>query len=226
VRAGSGCVCFGVGEGEGKSKGKVTKGMFYIQLEHYCVYWHGYLQTAKEAEPEDDEEPVFEITTYILVKKPMPTVSSKSHLSKVKDEDQYVQKGPFKFKSNDKYPAFLFKIADTLSCPVHHIIESKVTWKSQAPVCLPLPLGSSTSFLALVEHFGSKKNGRVFMILMPPPVKPVNDKPASFLLRFETLLTRSHRYGPLVKQKPFLSRNLTIQSLRHLQLMIILCNNR
>jgi hypothetical protein len=146
-----------VGEGEGKSKGKVTKGMFYIQLEHYCVYWHGYLQTAKEAEPEDDEEPVFEITAYILVEKPMPTVSSKSHLSKVKDEDQYIQKGPFKFKSNDKYPAFLFKIADTLSCPVHHIIESKVTWKSQAPACLPLPLGSSTSFLALVEHLAARK---------------------------------------------------------------------
>ena len=80
--------------------------------------------------------------------------------------------------SNDNYASFLTAIARELPCPVANLIELKITWKPQKPANTPtLPLGGEMGFSALVEEFVGKKTGRVVFLLMPPPTKPVKEKP-------------------------------------------------
>lgn len=94
--------------------------------------------------------------------------------------------------SNDSYASFLTAIARELPCPVANLIESKITWKPQKPVNAPtLPLGGETRFSALVEEFVGKKTGRVVFLSMPPPVKPVEEKPVCSIIYFLVALTRS-----------------------------------
>jgi hypothetical protein len=91
--------------------------------------------------------------------KPISTSISKSR-SKPKAKDLYLQKGPFKFSSNNTYQTFLTKIALELPCPVANLIELKITWKPQKPAnAAALLLGGETGFSALVDEFVHKKSG-------------------------------------------------------------------
>jgi hypothetical protein len=118
------------------------------------------------------------ITAYIQISKPGLLTAPAKTRNKLKNEDLYVQKGPFKFQSLDSYTTFLSKIASVLPCPKANIIEAKITWKPQKPAnATALPLGGDTGYSALVDEFASKKSGRVVILMMPPPAKPVDDKP-------------------------------------------------
>ena len=129
--------------------------------------------------PDSNEEvkPEIIITAYILIKKPLTPVPARSRSLKISEEDKYMQKSPFKFCASSSYTSFLCQIADILPCPFLNIIEDKITWKPQAPVRSPLPFGRETGFSALVEYFTNKKNGRIVMVMMPPPKKPTIEKP-------------------------------------------------
>ena len=87
--------------------------------------------------------------------------------------------------SNDNYASFLAAIARELPCPVANLIESKISWKPQKPANAPtLPLGGETGFSALVEEFVAKKTGRVVFLMMPPPMKPVEEKLVCTIIHF------------------------------------------
>jgi hypothetical protein len=128
--------------------------------------------------------PAIDITAYIQVSKPVSTSQTKLR-TKLKADDLYIQKGPFKFQSDDTYQVFLSKIASVLPCPIGNLIESKITWKPQKPAnASALPLGGETGFSALVDEFIGKKTGRVVILVMPAPVKPTEDKAASVMVIF------------------------------------------
>jgi len=139
------------------------------------------------AESDDDlEEPViFDLTMYVYIEK-LPIPGKKRKLS---DSDKYVQKGPFKLKSMENYATFLAKISTALPCPVLNIIQEKITWKCQTPQNSPsLPLGKELGYSAMLEAIKAKQAGSwVGIVMMPPPVKPVEQLVRAVVLLYSLL---------------------------------------
>jgi len=106
------------------------------------------------------------------VEKPNPPRMAKG---KVKESDRYAQKGPFKLSSNDGYATFLHKVSTALPCPILHIIEEEMLWKSQTPQnAKPLLMGAETSYSMMIDALKAKRVGvHVGIIIMPPPKKAI-----------------------------------------------------
>lgn len=135
----------------------------------------------KNKAPDDSEEEalVVDIVGYIHVLKPTPAAQSKSR-SKPKPETLYIKRGPFKFKSNTSYDAFLTRVAAALPCPVAHIVLDKVEWKPQTPANRSaLPLGGEVGYGVMLEQIGGRNKDRVVVLSMPGPTKPSEDAPVT-----------------------------------------------
>jgi len=140
----------------------------------------------KQSSPDSMDRDVVDITAYIHVLRPSPPSAAPKNWTR-KPEDDYVQKGPFKFQSNDSYDAFLTNIAVALPCPSpDYIVTAKMTWKPQKPLKAPsFPLGSELGFSIMVEQVAAKKgDGRVIILTMPDPMKPVEEQPVCLLFIF------------------------------------------
>jgi hypothetical protein len=120
---------------------------------------------------EEDVE-IIEITAYILVEKSSPPQMRGGRATKLSESEKYVQRGPFKFKSADRYSSFIVQLLHTLPCPVLSIPQEKIIWRPQTPKsATPLLLGGETGYSAMVDAMtGSKK--KVVMLMMLPPAKP------------------------------------------------------
>ncbi|KAF8164406.1 hypothetical protein BJ912DRAFT_1004170 [Pholiota molesta] len=124
---------------------------------------------------DETEEPVrvVEITAYIMVERPLPP-QQRGRPAKVSENEKYLQRPPFKFLSSDNYATFIVKISQALPCSALNIIEDAISWKPQTPKSSALLLlGGETGYSSMVDHFVGKKQGRVVMLMMPPPRKPV-----------------------------------------------------
>ena len=140
----------------------------------------------KQSSPDSVDRDIFDITAYIHVLCPSPPSAAPKNRTR-KLEDDYVQKGPFKFQSDDSYDAFLMNIAVALPCPSpDYIIAAKMTWKPQKPLKAPsFPLGSKLGFFIMVKQVAAKKgDGRVIILTMPAPMEPVEEQPVCLLFIF------------------------------------------
>ena len=140
----------------------------------------------KRSSPDSVDGDVVNITAYIHVLCPSPPCAAPKNQTQ-KPEDDYVQKGPFKFQSDDSYDAFLTNIAVALPCPSpDYIVAAKMTWKPQKPLKAPLfPLGGKLGFFIMVKQVAAKKgDGHVIILTMPAPTKPVEEQPVCLLFIF------------------------------------------
>jgi hypothetical protein len=124
---------------------------------------------------DDADKPPFAISAYIhVLRQTVASAPSKPHAKKPKDE--YLQCGPFQFRSTDTYDNFLEFLAQTLPCPSpKHIASSKITWKPQKPLkAEALPLGGSLGFSIMINKLASKPSC-VIILTMLLPAKPVDE---------------------------------------------------
>ena len=129
-----------------------------------------------DSQAEDPE--VYTLTAYILVERNIPQPQRGSRAQKIPEAEKYMQRGPIDFKSTDRYASFLVKISQALPCPVLNIVEEKLTWKPQTPKnATTLLLGGETGFSAMIRSFRNAKKACMVMIMMPPPTRPINEKP-------------------------------------------------
>ncbi|KAJ3487544.1 hypothetical protein NLJ89_g11701 [Agrocybe chaxingu] len=126
------------------------------------------------SENSEGEKPPTKLTIFIYIEKQNPPRTAKG---KIEESDKYAQKGPFKLSSNEGYATFLHKVSTALPCPVLHIIQDKIMWKSQTPQNVkPLPMGAETRYSTMIDALKAKKAGaRIGIIIMPPPKKPDKD---------------------------------------------------
>ncbi|KAJ7921024.1 hypothetical protein B0H13DRAFT_2418679 [Mycena leptocephala] len=131
----------------------------------------------KDTKSESDDDPP--ITYYINIPKPVPATSKKrASSSKASEDDTMVQRGPFTLPPSDSYADLLTAIAAELPCREEHIVTSKITWKPKKPKnAEKLPLSKATGYDAMVKEMeGKVPEGRVVLLFMPPPVKPMDDE--------------------------------------------------
>jgi hypothetical protein len=182
---------------------------------------------APDTDSESDTPLAVDITAYIHVLRPLapPTVRSRGGK---KPEEEYMQRGPFRFTSDITYGEFLDAIAKALPCPsAEYVVASKVTWRPQKPLkAPPLPLGGTVGFSIMVEQTAMKKaDARVIILTMPAPTKPTEEKVVSYPIICHSLLVLlakvSHSsFGPQMKS-PLLS-SIRISTTRN----SILCPQR
>ncbi|KAF7371778.1 hypothetical protein MVEN_00034400 [Mycena venus] len=128
-----------------------------------------------KAQPDDEERHVVQLTGYIHVMKPVAALPSSRSRTKVKPEDQYIQRGPFKFMSNCSFDEFVTAMANTLPCFPTHIVLDKTEWKPQTPANrAPLPLGGEDGFNVLRTQISTTRD-KIVIITMPRPRKPTAD---------------------------------------------------
>jgi hypothetical protein len=133
---------------------------------------------SSDNESQEEDPEVYTLTAYILVERNIPQPQRGSRPPKIPEAEKYMQRGPIDFKSTDRYASFLVKISRALPCPVLNIVEEKLTWKPQTPKnATALLLGGETGFSAMVRSFRNAKKACMVMIMMPPPTRPINEKP-------------------------------------------------
>ncbi|KAJ7861958.1 hypothetical protein B0H13DRAFT_2072311 [Mycena leptocephala] len=116
---------------------------------------------AKGKAKKDLDDPPPSITYYINIPKPPPLTKKRG--AKAADDD-CLQKGPFSLPTSESYSTL-------------NINESKITWKPKKPKNgEKLPLGKNTGYQAMVtEMEGKAPEGRVVLLFMPPPTKPMEE---------------------------------------------------
>ncbi|KAJ7714555.1 hypothetical protein B0H14DRAFT_2644410 [Mycena olivaceomarginata] len=133
----------------------------------------------KKADNEDDPRlPPVELTGYIHILKPTPTLPSRSR-TKPKPESLYIKRGPFQFMFNCSFNTFDTSIAKTLPCSASHLVLEKTEWKPQTPANrASLPLGGNIGFEVLQKQICVTKD-KIVIITMPGPQKPAEDAPSN-----------------------------------------------
>jgi hypothetical protein len=128
-----------------------------------------------KAKKKDSDDPPPSITYYINIPKSLP-LTTKKRGAKAADDD-CLQKGPFSLPTSESYSALLSSMAAELPCRKENINESKITWKPKKPKNgEKLPLGKNTGYQAMVtEMEGKAPEGRVVLLFMPPPTKPMEE---------------------------------------------------
>ncbi|KAJ7905020.1 hypothetical protein B0H13DRAFT_2024068 [Mycena leptocephala] len=129
---------------------------------------------AKGKAKKDLDDPPPSITYYINIPKPPPLTKKRG--AKAADDD-CLQKGPFSLPTSESYSTLLSSMAAELPCRKENINESKITWKPKKPKNgEKLPLGKNTGYQAMVtEMEGKAPEGRVVLLFMPPPTKPMEE---------------------------------------------------
>jgi hypothetical protein len=126
-----------------------------------------------------------EITAYIFIERPTPSVLPKrgSGSRKTSDEDKYKPHGLLTFNSDTPYFSFLFELSRHLPCSVSDIVEDKMTWRFQTPQKSPvLSLARKVGYDSMVSQNKDRKSGRIISLMMPPPQKPAVEKQVSLFL--------------------------------------------
>lgn len=116
-----------------KKRREKTPGMSAMSAM-LCYKAHSVSVDASDA---SEAEESVELTAYVYIEKPVVPRTGKSKIP------ESVQKGPFKFYSNDTYMRFLIKISTVLPWPFENILQDKITGKCQTPESsMPLPLAT------------------------------------------------------------------------------------
>ncbi|KAJ7909875.1 hypothetical protein B0H13DRAFT_2329914 [Mycena leptocephala] len=136
-------------------------------------------KAAQSDDADDINKPAVSIAIYITIpKKSTVSASSKSRRSSNKSsDDEVLKKGPFKISSDDKYHAFITKLAATLPCRRENIHQQKISWKPLKPANAPsLPLSGEDGYAALSSSVYEKKQADPVVVLtMPPPAEPMEE---------------------------------------------------
>lgn len=140
---------------------------------------------SKSASETNDE--AFEFVNYVYIRKKDPPKARKppSQSNGKINYDLYIEKGPFKFTSNQPFEDYTTAIAATLQCHKSKLILDELKYKQKVPQTSQIhSLTSDLAFTSLIEEMRAAKtvNKRIMYIFSPAPMRPASDEAVSHLL--------------------------------------------
>jgi hypothetical protein len=121
-----------------------------------------------KATPNDTSALPVSFKTIIFIKKNVPPVSAKQKLAA---KPAFHELEPFEFTTDRSFPDYLDTVAATLPCPHHHLVTTRMQWKSEKPKNTDShPLTSAIGFKSLVNKMlGAKVNDWMIILFVKPP---------------------------------------------------------